>query len=78
MEKVTKAEVKTKTVIIPIDEKDPDNFVTVCINGNVSQIKKGEEVEVAEEVYNILKRSGYLGMKVRQGYNMYPYITIEE
>lgn len=65
MEKVTKAEVKTKTVIIPIDEKDPDNFVTVCINGNVSQIKKGEEVEVAEEIYNILKRSGYLGMKVR-------------
>lgn len=64
MEKVTKTEVK-KTVIIPIDEKDPDNFVTVCINGNVSQIKKGEEVEVAEEVYNILKRSGYLGMKVR-------------
>ena len=64
MEKVTKTDVN-KTVIIPIDEKDPDNFVTVCINGNVSQIKKGEEVEVAEEVYNILKRSGYLGMKVR-------------
>lgn len=64
MEKVTKTEVK-KTVIIPIDEKDQDNFVTVCINGNVSQIKKGEEVEVAEEVYNILKRSGYLGMKIR-------------
>ena len=64
MEKVTKAEVK-KTIIVPIDERDPDNFVTVCINGNVTQIKKGEEVEVAEEVYNILKRSGYLGIKVK-------------
>lgn len=53
-----------KTVIIPISEKDPDNYVTVCINGNISQIKKGEEVEVPEEVYNILKRSGYLGMKI--------------
>lgn len=65
MEKATKAEVKKKTVIIPIDEKDPDNYVTVCINGSVSQIKKGEEVDVPEEVYNILKRSGYLGIKVK-------------
>ena len=64
MEKVTKAEVKTKTVIIPIDEKDPDNYVPVCINGVITQIKKGEEVEVPEEIYNILKRSGYLGIKV--------------
>ena len=63
MEKVTKAEVK-KTVIIPVDDRDPDNFVTVCINGYVTHIKKGEEVEVAEEVYNILKRSGYLGIKI--------------
>ena len=45
-------------------EKDPDNYVTVCINGNITQVKKGEEVEVPEEVYNILKRSGYLGMKI--------------
>ena len=64
MEKVTKAEVKTKTVIIPIDEKDPDNYIPVCINGVITQIKKGEEVEVPEEIYNILKRSGYLGIKV--------------
>lgn len=64
MEKVEKKVEKMKNVIIPISEKDPDNYVTVCINGNISQIKKGEEVEVPEEVYNILKRSGYLGMKI--------------
>lgn len=68
MEKIeTKKETKVamKTVIIPIDEKDPDNYVPVCINGVISQIKKGEEVDVPEEVYNILKRSGYLGIKVK-------------
>lgn len=63
--KETKAAEKTKTIIIPVDEKDPDNFVPVCINGNIWQVKKGEEVEVPEEVYNILKRSGYLGIKVK-------------
>ena len=71
MEKVeTKKEVKetkiaTKTIIIPIDEKDPDNYVPVCINGKIYQIMKGEEIEVPEEVYNVLKRSGYLGIKVK-------------
>ena len=68
MEKIeTKKETKVamKTVIIPIDEKDPINYVTVCINGNISKIKKGEEVDVPEEIYNILKRSGYLGIKVK-------------
>lgn len=63
--KETKVTEKTKTIIIPVDEKDPDNFVPVCINGNIWQVKKGEEVEVPEEVYNILKRSGYLGIKVK-------------
>ena len=56
--------VTTASIIIPIDEKDPDNYVPVCINGVITQIKKGEEVEVPEEIYNILKRSGYLGIKV--------------
>lgn len=64
MEKVEKKVEKMKNVIIPISEKDPDNYVTVCINGNITQVKKGEEVEVPAEVYNILKRSGYLGMKI--------------
>ena len=63
MEKLeTKKETKMKNVIVPISERDPDTFVTVCINGNVTQIKKGEEVEVNSEIYKILKRSGYLGM----------------
>ncbi len=63
--KETKATEKLKTVIIPVNEKDPDNYVPVCINGNIFQVKKGEEVDVPEEVYNILKRSGYLGIKVK-------------
>lgn len=63
--KETKATEKVKTVIIPVNEKDPDNYVPVCINGNIFQVKKGEEVDVPEEVYNILKRSGYLGIKVK-------------
>ena len=56
---------KMKTVIIPVDKKDPDNYIPVCINGKIYQVMKGEEVEVPEEVYNILKRSGYLGIKVK-------------
>ena len=63
--KVTKVTEKTRTVIIPTDKKDPDNYVPVCINGNIWQVKKGEEVDVPEEVYEILKRSGYLGIKVK-------------
>ena len=63
--KETKATEKVKTVIIPVNEKDPDNYVPVCINGKIFQVKKGEEVDVPEEVYNILKRSGYLGIKVK-------------
>ena len=56
---------KKKTIVIAVDERDPDNYVPVCINGKIFQVKKGEEVEVPEEVYNILKRSGYLGIKVK-------------
>lgn len=56
-----KAIVRTKTVIIPKTVGDEDTYVTVCINGNVTQIKKGVEVEVQEEVFNLLKRGGYLG-----------------
>lgn len=64
MEKVEKKVEKMRTVIIPISDKDPDNNVPVQINGFITQVKKGEEVEVSEEIYNILKRSGYLGMKI--------------
>ena len=52
-------------IVVPIDEKDPDNYVSVCINGKITQIMKGTEVEVPMEIYNILKRSGYLGIKVK-------------
>ena len=72
MEKVetTKAVKETKEketimIVVPIDEKDPDNYVSVCINGKITQIMKGTEVEVPMEIYNILKRSGYLGIKVK-------------
>jgi hypothetical protein len=34
------------------------NYETVQINGYTYMIKKGEEVDVPEEVYNILVRSG--------------------
>ena len=62
--KETKAE-KTILIVVPIDEKDPANFVPVCINGKITQVMRGTEVEVPMEVYNILKRSGYLGIKVK-------------
>jgi hypothetical protein len=62
--KETKAE-KTIMIVVPIDEKDPANFVPVCINGKITQVMRGTEVEVPMEVYNILKRSGYLGIKVK-------------
>jgi hypothetical protein len=71
MEKETTKTVKetkekeTIMIVVPIDEKDPDNYVSVCINGKITQIMKGTEVEVPMEIYNILKRSGYLGIKVK-------------
>ena len=71
MEKETTKVVKetnqkeTIMIVVPIDEKDPDNYVSVCINGKITQIMKGTEVEVPMEIYNILKRSGYLGIKVK-------------
>ena len=58
-------EKETIMIVVPIDEKDPDNYVSVCINGKIKQIMKGTEVEVPMEIYNILKRSGYLGIKVK-------------
>ncbi len=42
-----------RTIMLPINnEKESDVFVS--INGSRYQIKRGEEVEVPESVYNIL------------------------
>jgi cytochrome b involved in lipid metabolism len=37
-----------------------DTFVPVSINGYVYQIKRGEDVEVPNEVRNILIEAGYI------------------
>lgn len=61
--KKTATKVAKKTIVIPATEGDKDTFVPVCINGNITQIQKGVEVEVENEVYELLKRGGYLGIK---------------
>ena len=60
-ETVEPKKVAKKEIIIPINEKDPDTFVPVVINGKITTITKGVPVEVDNEVYNILVRAGYLG-----------------
>jgi hypothetical protein len=56
-----KAEKKVK-VRIPKDSLNTtDTFVPVTINGKITQIKRGEDVEVSEEIARILRDSGYLG-----------------
>lgn len=62
-EKKAATKVAKKTIVVPTTDGDVDTYVTVCINGNITQIKKGEEVEVDNEVYELLKRGGYLGIK---------------
>ena len=36
------------------------NFVPVCINGVITQVMRGETVEVSESVYLLLEEGGYL------------------
>ena len=36
------------------------NYVPVCINGNITQIMRGETVEVSPAVYKLLEEAGYL------------------
>ena len=61
----TKAAKKTEKKVkvrIPRDQlNDTDSFVPVVINGKITQIKRGEDVEVSEEIARILRDSGYLG-----------------
>lgn len=61
----TTKKVAKKPIIIPINDKDPDTFVPVVINGKITTITKGVPVEVDDEVYNILLRAGYLGTKAK-------------
>lgn len=60
MEAVEKKEKKV-TVRLP---KNKDgigvNYVPVCINGKITQIMRGETVEVSPAVYKLLEEAGYL------------------
>lgn len=47
---------KSYTITLPI-KKDDKSDVTVIVNGKVTIIKRGVEVEVSPEVYEILKNS---------------------
>ena len=52
---------KMVSVIIPKSERNPDDkAVPVTINGYTWNIKRGEEVEVPEEVKRILKEAKYI------------------
>ena len=61
--KETAKKVKTKTVRIkvPVDPLNPkDLMVPVVINGYLWNIKRGETVEVPENVANILENAKYI------------------
>ncbi|MBR2070402.1 MAG: hypothetical protein IJ981_03145 [Clostridia bacterium] len=58
--KLLKEEAK-KTVRLPKAKDDRDlDYVPVCVNGYIFQVKRGVEVKVPATVYNILEDSGYL------------------
>nr|DAM99268.1 MAG TPA: hypothetical protein [Caudoviricetes sp.] len=65
VEKATGEELaKSKKVRIrlPKDQlNEEDVVVPVCINGYTYQIKRGEWVDVPEEVARILEEAGYMG-----------------
>lgn len=58
-EKVTK-EATVKIRLPKEKNEDGMNFVPVCINGKITQIKRGETVEVSQTIANILEEAGYL------------------
>jgi hypothetical protein len=53
---------KDKVLVrIPVDEINKDNaFVTVTINGNATQIKRGEDVYVTSQIRQILLEAKYI------------------
>lgn len=59
--KTLKETQKMVTIVVPISEMNPKDLnVPVTINGFTWNIKRGEEVEVPEEVKNILKEAKYI------------------
>ena len=53
---------KKVRIRLPMDKlKLADVVVPVCINGYTYQIKRGEWVDVPEEVARILEEAGYMG-----------------
>lgn len=61
-EKVNKKSKSNKvTIKIPLsDMNKKDTFVNVCVNGKVTQIKRGVEVEVDTQIKKILERAKYI------------------
>lgn len=48
-------------ITIPQDPLNKnDAYVPVAINGNITQIMRGKEVEVSKEIARILKEAGYI------------------
>ena len=61
MEEVKAKKEKKVSVRIPKGKDSKGmNFVPVCINGNITKIKKGETVEVSEQIAKLLEEAGYL------------------
>lgn len=58
-EKKVVAKEKTIKVRVPIDPLNPkDKDVLVSINEKYAKIPRGEDVEVSEPVYEVLKNAG--------------------
>lgn len=53
---------KKVCIRLPKDQLNKEDVVVpVCINGYTYQIKRGERVDVPEEVARILEEAGYMG-----------------
>ena len=52
-----KTEKKVKVTLPLLEGKNVSQDVFVCVNFKPYQIRRGEEVEIPESVYNVLKES---------------------
>lgn len=60
-QRILKNTQKMVTLTVPVDKRNPhDLVVPVTINGYTWQIKRGEKVEVPEEVERILHEAKYI------------------